>query len=254
MIVGIKSPIFADKYHKIMSVEKQELIEASMLSVFNEEYFKQNLSEGDYLKFKNSQKKVLFEKGKLIFNEFESAQGVYFINHGTVKLSKSGSYGKDQILRFIKEGDLVGYRSLLIGEDFQAKAETMSEVEAIFVPAEVFLHLLETYPKLSFTMLQKFAYELGESSNTITFLAQKTVRERLAEILLLLEQKLGVDPEGFITISLTREEIANLIGTATESAIRLISEFKNDKLIETEGRNIKIINHEKLMRVGHVSI
>jgi CRP-like cAMP-binding protein len=101
-------------------------------------------------------------------------------------------------------------------------------------------------------MLHKIAFELGESSNTITFLAQKTVRERLAEILLLLEQKLGTDPEGFIKISLTREEIANLIGTATESAIRLISEFKNDHLIETEGRNIKILSHEKLIKLAHV--
>jgi CRP-like cAMP-binding protein len=101
-------------------------------------------------------------------------------------------------------------------------------------------------------MMQKIAYELGESSNTIAFLAQKTVRERLAEILILLEQKLGCDPEGFINISLTREEIANLIGTATESAIRLISEFKSDKLIEVEGRNIKILNREKLIKLGHV--
>ena len=93
---------------------------------------------------------------------------------------------------------------------------------------------------------------MGESSNTITFLAQKTVRERLAEVLLLLEQKLGTDPEGFIKISLTREEIANLIGTATESAIRLISEFKQDNYIEVEGRNLKILNHEKLRKLGHV--
>jgi CRP-like cAMP-binding protein len=63
---------------------------------------------------------------------------------------------------------------------------------------------------------------------------------------------LGVDPEGFIKISLTREEIANIIGTATESAIRLISEFKQDSLIEVDGRNIKILNHDKLMKLGHV--
>ena len=69
-------------------------------------------------------------------------------------------------------------------------------------------------PKLSYVMLQKISYELGEYSNTITLLAQKTVRERLAEILLLLELKIGIDPEGFIKIALTREEIANLIGTA----------------------------------------
>lgn len=91
-----------------------------------------------------------------------------------------------------------------------------------------------------------------ENLPTPLLLAQKTVRERLAEILLLLEQKLGTDPEGFIKISLTREEIANLIGTATESAIRLISEFKQDKLIETEGRNIKILNHDKLIKLGRV--
>lgn len=253
MIVGTKKPIFADKCHKIMSVEKQELIEKNMLSVFNEEYFQKNLSEDDYKNFQKAQKSITVKKGELLFDENDNAQGVYFISKGTVKLAKCGAYGKDQILRFIKDGDFVGYRSLLIGEDFQAKAETMSDVEATFIPGDLFLHLLETYPKLSFTMLQKFAYELGESSNTITFLAQKTVRERLAEILLLLEQKLGTDPEGFITISLTREEIANLIGTATESAIRLISEFKNDQLIETEGRNIKIINHDKLIKVGHIS-
>ena len=128
----------------------------------------------------------------------------------------------------------------------------MTEVEATFLPADIFLHLLEVDPKLSFVMLQKIAFELGESSNTVTFLAQKTVRERLAEILLLLEQKLGTDPEGFIKISLTREEIANIIGTATESAIRLISEFKQDGLIEVEGRNIKIVHHEKLRKLGHV--
>ena len=72
------------------------------------------------------------------------------------------------------------------------------------------------------------------------------MRERLAEVLLLLEQKLGTDPEGFIKISLTREEIANLVGTATESAIRLISEFKQDELISVDGRNIRILNHDKL--------
>lgn len=235
-----------------MSIEKQELIEQNLLSVFNENAFREMLSPQDFDKYVQARKEISFRKGEMLFDENEEADGVYFVTKGTIKLSKSGVYGKDQILRFIKEGDLIGYRSLLIGENFQAKAEAMSEVEVVFVPGEVFLHMLEVDSKLSFTMLQKFAYELGESSNTITFLAQKTVRERLAEILLLLELKLGTDPEGFIKISLTREEIANLIGTATESAIRLISEFKHDGLIETEGRNIKILNHEKLIKLGHV--
>lgn len=235
-----------------MSLEKQELIERNLLDVFNESSFREILSEEVFSKYINSRQKLTFHKGEIAFDENENPNGVYFIEKGTMKLSKMGVYGKEHILRFIKDGDLVGYRSVLIGETFKAKAEAMTDVQATFVPKDIFLHLLEIDSKLSFAMLQKFAYELGESSNTITFLAQKTVRERLAEILLLLEQKLGTDPEGYIKISLTREEIANLIGTATESAIRLISEFKQDHLIETEGRNIKILNHEKLIKLGHV--
>lgn len=242
---------FADKYHN-MSLEKQEQIEEQLARLFNEKFYSETFPKADYEEYMNSRKKLNFKKGDLIFEDGAESKGVYFVEKGTAKLSKSGVYGKDQILRFIKEGDLIGYRSLLIGEKMQAKAEAMTEVEIVFVPGDVFINLLRIDSKLSFAMLQKIAYELGESSNTITFLAQKTVRERLAEILLLLEQKLGTDPEGFIKISLTREEIANLIGTATESAIRLISEFKQDKLIETEGRNIKILNHDKLIKLGRV--
>ncbi|WHF50595.1 Crp/Fnr family transcriptional regulator [Chryseobacterium gotjawalense] len=237
-----------------MSLEKQTLIEENLQKLFNDESFKEMLPAEDYEKYISAKQILKFNKGGIIFEDGEIPNGVYFLNKGTAKLSKQGVYGKDQILRFIKEGDLIGYRSLLCGEDFQAKAEAMTEVEATFLPSDLFLQMLEVAPKFSFVMLQKIAFELGESSNTVTFLAQKTVRERLAEILLLLEQKLGTDPEGFIKISLTREEIANIIGTATESAIRLISEFKQDKLIEVEGRNIKILNHEKLIRLGHVII
>jgi len=243
---------FCDKCHTKMSQEQQIAIEERFAKVFNDNSFKERLSSTDFERYLNAKKKLSFQKHDIIFDDGEIPKGVYILEKGAAKLSKSGSFGKDQILRFIKEGDIIGYRALLCGENFQAKAEAMTDVECTFLPADIFMDLLEVDPKLSFIMLQKISYELGESSNTITFLAQKTVRERLAEILILLEQKLGTDPEGFIKISLTREEIANIIGTATESAIRLISEFKQDSLIEVDGRNIKILNHDKLMKLGHV--
>lgn len=243
---------FCDKCHIKMSQEKQIAIEERFARVFNDKSFKERLSNTDFERYLGAKKKLSFQKHDIIFDDGEIPKGVYVLEKGAAKLSKSGSFGKDQILRFIKEGDIIGYRALLCGENFQAKAEAMTDVECTFLPADVFMDLLEVDPQLSFIMLQKISYELGESSNTITFLAQKTVRERLAEILILLEQKLGTDPEGFIKISLTREEIANIIGTATESAIRLISEFKGDSLIEVDGRNIKILNHDKLMKLGHV--
>lgn len=236
-----------------MSLEKQKLIEENLLKVFNDESFRQALSPEEYQRYETAKKVINFQKGDTIFEDGETPKGIFFLKSGTAKLSKHGVYGKEQILRFIKKGDLIGYRSLLCGEEFQAKAEAMTDVETTFLPSDIFLHLLEVDPKLSFVMLQKMSFELGESANTVTFLAQKTVRERLAEILLLLEQKLGTDPEGFIKISLTREEIANIIGTATESAIRLISEFKQDGLIGVEGRNIKILCHDKLRKLGHLS-
>lgn len=237
-----------------MSLEQQLVIEENFTKAFNKESLKSRLNPGDFEIFDKALQVLEFSKGDIVFEDGEQPKGVYFIEKGTAKLSKSGVYGKDQILRFYKENDLIGYRSLLSGENFQAKAEAMTPMKVQFLPADVFLHLLEIDSKLSYVMLQKIAYELGESANTVTFLAQKTVRERLAEILVLLEQKLGTDPEGFIKISLTREEIANLIGTATESAIRLISEFKQDDLIAVEGRNIKILNREKLIKLGHMVI
>ena len=237
-----------------MTIEQQQVIERNFSQAFNKESFKKTLSSEDFNKLLDVMEEMEFSKGDTVFEDGETPLGVYFIRSGTVKLSKSGVYGKDQILRFCKENDLIGYRSLLCGENFQAKAEAMTSLKLVFVPADFFIHLLEVDVKLSYAMLQKIAFELGESANTVTFLAQKTVRERLAEILILLEKKLGTDPEGFINISLTREEIANLIGTATESAIRLISEFKQDGLIIVEGRNIKILNHEKLIKLGHVVI
>ena len=191
-------------------------------------------------------------KGDEIIQEGATPKGIYCIIKGTAKLFKIGFNGKEQILRFANCGDIIGYRSILSHEAFGASATAMNPTEIYYIPEKFFIRLLELNPKLAFDILERIAKDLGEYARTITYLAQKTVRERLAEVLLLLETKLGNDKDGFINISLTREEMANLIGTATESAIRLISEFKTDELIEVEGRKIKILDHHKLTKLGHV--
>lgn len=235
-----------------MSIEHHLEIEHNFQNIFCEKSFEKYLSEEDFRKYQQGKKPISVNKGKHLFREGEIPKGVFHIQKGAMKLYKMGFNKKEQILRFAKEGDLIGYRSLLSEEEYGASAKAMTAVQATFIPENIFHKLLMTIPKLSYTMLQKISCELGEYSNTIALLAQKTVRERLAEILILLELKLGIDPEGFIKIALTREEIANLIGTATESAIRLISEFKAEGMIEVEGRSIKIIDHDRLRRMGHV--
>jgi CRP/FNR family transcriptional regulator, polysaccharide utilization system transcription regulator len=206
----------------------------------------------ELIEFEQEKKILTLKKGDEIIQEGATPKGIYCIIKGTAKLFKIGFNGKEQILRFANAGDIIGYRSILSQESFGASATAMNPIEIYYIPEKFFLKLLELNPKLAFDILQRIAKDLGEYARTITYLAQKTVRERLAEVLLLLETKLGTDKDGFINISLTREEMANLIGTATESAIRLISEFKTDELIEVEGRKIKILDHHKLTKLGHV--
>ena len=104
----------------------------------------------------------------------------------------------------------------------------------------------------SLELLRLACHELGEANSFITDIAQKTVRERLAEILLLLMNDFGIDEQNNLKISLTREELANIVGTATESVIRLLSEFKSDKLVELNGRKIRILNKKGLVKISNV--
>ena len=110
MWLAYKYPIFADKCHKKMSLEKQTLIEENLLKVFSDESFQEMLSPEDYKNYLSAKQNLKFHKGETIFEDGGTPNGVYFLKKGTAKLSKQGVYGKEQILRFIKEGDLIGYR------------------------------------------------------------------------------------------------------------------------------------------------
>lgn len=226
-------------------------IATQIINEFNDDLAKY-FSKEEWNLLRTEQTDLEFDKGEFIIKEGSVPNGIFCVTKGKAKLYKNGFNGKEQILRFIQEGDVIGYRSILCDEVFGASATALEKMEISYIPSRAFHKMLEISPKLAFEILKLVSYELGEAGKTITILAQKTVRERLAEILLLLEEKLGVNQEGFINITLTREEIANLIGTATESAIRLMSEFKTDDLIEVEGRKIKLTNKEKLHKLANI--
>ncbi|MGV4535956.1 Crp/Fnr family transcriptional regulator [Ornithobacterium rhinotracheale] len=215
----------------------------AMLNVFSKE-------EKEVLR--SERKEIIFKKGDLILEEGKIPTGIFLIKEGTAKVYKVGFTGKEQIIRFLKSGDMIGYRSLLTGEAFGSLASAISAVKVEFFPGQFFLKMLQENSSFSFEMLKLISKQLGDAAETITTLAQKTVRERLAEVLMKLEEQMGNDNENYINISLTREEMGNLIGTATESAIRLISEFKNDGLIAVQGRRIKIVNREMIKKLAHV--
>lgn len=211
------------------------------------------LSNPEVVELNNSKGCNIYDKGQVVFHEGNRANGIYCINKGKVKLFQIGAEGKEQIIRFAKEGDIIGYRALLSEEPLSASASSLEEDTAIcFIPKQQVLKMITENSNFNFKLLKILSHELGEAAKIITDLAQKPVRERLAETLLILKKNFDLDDDKAIQVKLSREELANIVGTATESVIRLLSEFKKDKLIDLDGRKIKLLNIPALTRTANV--
>lgn len=183
-----------------------------------------------------------YKKGEHIFKEGSMARGVFCVNKGKIKLSKMGPSGREQIVRFATAGDIIGYNSMLSNRPLSATATTLEDSAVCFIPARNFFELIRLEPNFSLKMLELTAKNWENASRLITDMAQKTTKQRLAEMLLWLKETFGLDDENCIDVKLSREEIANMVGTATEAVIRLLAELKKEKLIALEGKRIKLLD------------
>ena len=191
-----------------------------------------------------------YDKGDIIYSEGSRISGVYCLNSGIVKHYKTGNDGKEQIIRFSKAGEIFGYRSVLSNEAACTTAKVVEESSVCIIPAAHFMTLINTNSNFALSVIKLSCRELGDANQSILDIAQKNVRERLAEILLLLHENFGINKDGDLNIFLTREELAGLVGTATESVIRFLSEFKKDGLIELNKRKIKLLDINKLKHIS----
>ncbi|MEO8933161.1 MAG: Crp/Fnr family transcriptional regulator [Xanthomarina sp.] len=189
------------------------------------------------------------KKGEVIFEEGETLHGIYCVKEGICKLTKLSANGKDQIVKLVVKGDLLGQRSLIVNEAVNLSAVALNNMEVCFIPKDEIFANLKNNSDFSMDMLKQMAHDLKESDNLIVNMAQKSVKQRLAETLIYIHHSFGVDNQGFLTIVLSREDYASVVGTATESAIRVLSQFKKEGLISTSGKQIKIVNLEGLLRV-----
>jgi len=195
----------------------------------------------------------VYKKGQVIFHEGAHPFGVYCINSGKIKLSHSGDDGREQIVRLVKAGDIMGYKALLSSERYTATAVALEDSSICFIPKDLFMSILQKDAALSFEMMRILSSELRKAELKITHLAQKPVRERLAETLLFIKETYGLEADGStLNVRLSREEIANLVGTATESAIRLLSEFKKDNMIELEGKKIRLLDLPEIIKTANL--
>lgn len=194
-----------------------------------------------------------YKKGQVIFSENGLPFGLFCVNAGKIKLCTTGPDGKEQILRLVKDGDILGYRALISNDRYHCNAVALEDCSICVVDKNYFMNLALNNPRLCQALFKKISDDLKQAEEHIVSLSQKNVRERMAEALLFFRATYGFETDGqTLNVQFSREEIADFVGTSTESAIRLLSEFNTDKLIELKGKKIKITNADKLTRTANL--
>lgn len=217
------------------------------ISVFSD------LQNDDFEKLNYEKSIVTLHKGQVLFLQDSKPHGLYCIKKGKVKIYRRGSEGKEQIVRLANDADVVGYRALLSNENYQCGAAALEETTLCYVPKHMVEQLMEDNTVIYKKMVNLLASDLKQAEHKLSDLAQKPVRERVAESLFLLKGKYGLESDGqTLNVVLSREELANIVGTATESLIRVLSDFKKEGIVELEQKRIKILDEDHLFRTAHL--
>lgn len=197
-----------------------------------------------------------FKKGQTLFVEGNPPYGLYCVSKGNVKITKMGTDGKDAIVRLASSGDVLGHRSIFTEQFYSATATAIEDTSVCFIDKKYIMKLVQNEPTVAMNLISRLGKDLGASESKIASYSQKNVFERICELLLLLKESHGVEEEPGKTrldIKLTREELASLVGTATETLIRFISELKNEGAIEQSGKTMYIVNEKKLVEFANLS-
>lgn len=198
----------------------------------------------------------IYKKGQTLFMEGTPPFGLYCVSKGNIKVTKMGPDGKDCIVRIATDGDIIGHRSIFTDQYYQATATAMEDSTVCFIDKKYIVKLVQESPSVACNLISKLGRDLGASENKIASIGQKNVRERVAELLLLLKNSHGVEVQkGLwkIGLMLTREEMASLVGTATETLIRFISELKDEGIIDQDGKALIIKDEERLLEFANTS-
>ena len=208
------------------------------------------LNKENLLKMAECKTSYTIKKGEPLFEEGDTLKGVFCIKDGICKLSKLSSNGKDQIVKLVKPGELLGQRSMISDEAANLSAFALEDMEVCFIPKTEILSFFNENNSFSMNMMKTICGDLKEADDHMVSMAQKSVKARLAETLVYLHNSFGIHEDGSLHIQLSREELAGMIGTATESCIRLLSEFNKLGIIELEGKKIIINEISKLKKIA----
>ncbi len=197
----------------------------------------------------------VFKKGQTLFVEGSPPYGLYCISKGNIKITKTGENGKDAIVRVAKDGDILGHRSLFTNQAFGATATALEDTSVCFLDKKYIMDLVKGEPTVAANLIQKLGRDLGASESKVASFSQKNVLERTCELLLLLNESHGVNLENderALDIILTREELSSMVGTATETIIRIFSDLKKEGIVRQDGKKIILVDIQKLMAFANL--
>lgn len=203
----------------------------------------------DFVKLSGSRANRTYKKKQTIYSEDSYPNGLFFIIKGKVKTYKSNADGKDLITGLFKEGDFIGYNALLEEDKYAESASVLEDTEVCLVSKDDFFSLIYKNSEVSKKFIKMLSDNVIEKEKALLSLAYNSVRKRVAQALTELKKRYQKDNEAKFSMSILREDLANLAGTSQETTIRTLGDFKEEKLIEIDGGTISIINSEKLEKM-----
>jgi len=195
----------------------------------------------------------LYSKGEIIFREAAYPSGIFYIIEGKVKKYKVDKEGREQIIYVANQGEILGYHAILSEDRYPDSAAALEKSKIAFIPKEDFLRTLQQSAVLSKRLLKTLSHEFAVLANSISAFAQKSVRERLALQLIVLREKYKVNfqPGMPVEINISRNDLANIVGTVRESAVRILTEFKEAGIVQTKGRKIIVLDVNQLIKIAN---
>lgn len=197
---------------------------------------------------------LFYKKAQLIYQEGSTPLGAYFVENGSIKITKLGSSGKEQILRIVTNGELLCLSDLFSQSRYWNSAKALEDSSLLFISKKDFWEVLKEDDQIFRNLLQQLALNIRKGNEKVVDLAYKPVRGRLAEALLSLESKFSIHGREPQQVAISRADLAGYVGTVKETVNRLLSEFRSEKLISTQGTRIKISDPNGLERISKMYV